>query len=817
MALEINPNVLSTPEGYATPDQLKNAREYAKALLHGNMQQPVKHWTQGVSNMVSALVGGNLDYTAAQREMGGRGKAAEQQQAIVPRTNYPTAPMGTNPDVPKPSFSDSPSSAGGKRAEGEEPIDRASRATASIESGGAYDKLGPMTKGDRAYGKYQIMGNNVGPWSKQYLGQEMTPDQFLANPDAQEALYKAKFGEYLQKYGPEGAAKAWFAGEKGMKNPNAKDILGTTVQSYGQKFMNSYGPDTAAVAGAPAVSAMSRALRGGPSDDGAPVQVAAAGGKLPLPPSGNKGVEPAAGSPPMINPALIKPPPGYTEDQLRAVLANPWTPQHVKDFAFQTMLARGGVGEMASPTGMGTIKYDPLNPNAQQYFAPKPDVKEQQIGDIKSPVLIGANPQGMPVKINPAREQPAPIAPVGPRSDVVPPPVSPGQGAPPVAGGPVPAGPQTASAAPTGPLGGQVSPEAPPAPAEGADVPVQVAATDPSVGISATAPKATTPAAKPPAPLAQMVQAGPPPGVDPEMWQAYQQKQANDTKVEVDKDLQKKAGEQAVKKYEQLSDQAAAARKQLPMLDYGLALINDPNIYQGILSNEVNAWQKVKAALPMVFGDDAKFAAAPNEVFNKVVSGSILDLMKSTLAGLGQVRVAEIDLLRQANASNANTPAANRALLELSRRAMQKIDYLDDLGQQYYSGGEVVDPISGKVLAKANLGANGEPEPRRGLDVGFDKIARKFQLDNPTLSPEDIKNYQEIFKTGIDPRRPDPVAPTKPGTAPAKSGAAPAPAFPKEAVDMLRADPNMTAQFEQVFGPGSAAKALGMPTTPVSK
>lgn len=824
-----NTNLLSTPEGYATPEQIKAARAYAAALLHGNMQQPVKHWSQGVSNMVSALVGGNLDYNAAQREQGGRNAAAEQQQTLVPGANYPKAPMGTNPEMPKPSFSESPSSAGGKRAEGGAPDDvmsRASKASASIESGGRYDLKGPVTKtGDQALGKYQVMGANLPEWSAKYLGKTLTPEQFLADPQAQEDLYKAKFGEYIQKYGPEGAAKAWFAGEKGMHNPNATDRIvrdgkvihpGMTVRGYGQKFMKAFGPDAASVQAAPAVQAMSAALRGGPSDADAPgTEVAASGGRMPQIPGGGS-VRPEASGGPVIDPRLIKPAPGHTPEQLRAVLANPWVPQHIKDFAFQTMMQRGQAIELPSPTGMGTIRIDPSDPRVQQYFAPKPEIRDAKIGDIQSPVLIGADTKGMPTKINPARAQPTPVVPsVGPRSDAAPQaPVGAPQGGPALAATP---GPAMAENAPVSPVTPPIAPESAEAPAQ----PVQVAATDPAAGISATVPKPAAPAAAPKEqpPLARMAQAGPPPGVDPEMWEAYRQKQDSDVKVEVDKDLLKKTGEQNIKKYEQLSDSAAAARKQLPMLDYGLALINDPNIYQGILANEVNSWQKVKAALPFVFGDDAKFAAAPAEVFNKVVSGSILDLMKSTLAGLGQVRVAEIDLLRQANAANTNTPAANRALLELSRRAMQKIDYLDDLGQQYFSGSEVVDPVSGKVLAKANMDANGEVAPRRGLDVGFDKIARKWQLDNPTLTPEEIKNYQEIFRTGIDPRRPDPAAPAAPG----KQGAAPAQApagaspYPKEAVDMLRANPAMKAQFDEIFGPGASDKALGSPSAPVSK
>lgn len=123
--------------------------------------------------------------------------------------------------------------------------DRSGNAIAGIESGGRYDAVGPAAneKGQRAYGKYQIMDFNVGPWTQEVLGQAMTPQQFLANPQAQDAVFKAKFGQYAQKYGsPEAAARAWFAGEGGMNNPNARDVLGTTVQGYGNKFAQAYGP-----------------------------------------------------------------------------------------------------------------------------------------------------------------------------------------------------------------------------------------------------------------------------------------------------------------------------------------------------------------------------------------------------------------------------------------------------------------------------------------------------------------------------------------------------------------------------------------------
>lgn len=126
-------------------------------------------------------------------------------------------------------------------------MDAYGSAISRIESGGKYDILGPVIPktGDRAYGKYQVMGANVPQWTEQYLGRRMTPQEFLASPEAQDAVFQGRFGEYVQKYGPEGAARAWFAGEKGMDNPNAKDVLGTTVQGYGQKFMAGLGEQPA--------------------------------------------------------------------------------------------------------------------------------------------------------------------------------------------------------------------------------------------------------------------------------------------------------------------------------------------------------------------------------------------------------------------------------------------------------------------------------------------------------------------------------------------------------------------------------------------
>jgi hypothetical protein len=120
---------------------------------------------------------------------------------------------------------------------------RAKAASANIESGGKYDALGPITRnGDRAYGKYQVMGNNIPSWTKEAFGKSMTPEEFLADPAAQEKVYEQQFGKNVAKYGNVAdAASVWFTGKPLAQAGNVSDVLGTTAPEYVSKFMAGYG------------------------------------------------------------------------------------------------------------------------------------------------------------------------------------------------------------------------------------------------------------------------------------------------------------------------------------------------------------------------------------------------------------------------------------------------------------------------------------------------------------------------------------------------------------------------------------------------
>lgn len=110
-------------------------------------------------------------------------------------------------------------------------------AIGAVESSGRYDAVGPATRGGhRAYGKYQVMDFNIGPWSLAVLGRQLTPAAFLAAPAAQDAIARAKVAEYFAAFPTvEDVASLWFAGVPLARAGAAADVTGTTVPEYVQR------------------------------------------------------------------------------------------------------------------------------------------------------------------------------------------------------------------------------------------------------------------------------------------------------------------------------------------------------------------------------------------------------------------------------------------------------------------------------------------------------------------------------------------------------------------------------------------------------
>lgn len=136
------------------------------------------------------------------------------------------------------------------RQEGGGVLSRARNAIGHIESSNNYKALGPMTGGDRAYGRYQVMGRNIPSWTEEALGRRMTSQEFLNSPEAQDRVFDYHFGKAMQHHGNiDDAASVWFSGRPLKQAGSSRDVLGTTVPAYIRRFHEAMGSE-----GTPVVS-----------------------------------------------------------------------------------------------------------------------------------------------------------------------------------------------------------------------------------------------------------------------------------------------------------------------------------------------------------------------------------------------------------------------------------------------------------------------------------------------------------------------------------------------------------------------------------
>jgi hypothetical protein len=106
------------------------------------------------------------------------------------------------------------------------------------ESNGRYNAVGVWVNGHRAYGKYQVMDFNIPSWTKQYYGKSLTPQQYLNNPKAQEAVARGKLQSYYNKYGARGAASAWYSGNPNLHMSTKSQPGGPSIKGYVDSVIN---------------------------------------------------------------------------------------------------------------------------------------------------------------------------------------------------------------------------------------------------------------------------------------------------------------------------------------------------------------------------------------------------------------------------------------------------------------------------------------------------------------------------------------------------------------------------------------------------
>jgi len=140
-------------------------------------------------------------------------------------------------------------------------IDIALGALSDVESkgSGGYEAIGPvvkkgMYKGQRAYGNYQVMEGNIGPWTEKYYGERLTPEEFLKNPEAQDTVAENVILANWEKYGSiEDAVSVWFTGRPYKKaaglgaaddNIGVPEYLNRWRTNYNKRYNESLGDDS---------------------------------------------------------------------------------------------------------------------------------------------------------------------------------------------------------------------------------------------------------------------------------------------------------------------------------------------------------------------------------------------------------------------------------------------------------------------------------------------------------------------------------------------------------------------------------------------
>jgi hypothetical protein len=141
-------------------------------------------------------------------------------------------------------------------------------AIGKVESDNNYSALGPETdSGDRAYGRYQVMGENVPEWTQRHLGKTMTPQEFLKDTDAQDKVFDGETSAHYKKYGNlDDVTSTWFSGRPMAKAGNDSDGY-NTVPQYVSKVNAAYGSGQAAITRALKQPSGSTAMGYAPEDN----------------------------------------------------------------------------------------------------------------------------------------------------------------------------------------------------------------------------------------------------------------------------------------------------------------------------------------------------------------------------------------------------------------------------------------------------------------------------------------------------------------------------------------------------------------------
>jgi hypothetical protein len=167
-------------------------------------------------------------------------------------------------------------------------------------------------------------------------------------------------------------------------------------------------------------------------------------------------------------------------------------------------------------------------------------------------------------------------------------------------------------------------------------------------------------------------------------------------------------------KYQALVDGGVKAQQEIPQLEMLQEQMNDPNFYSGAGERYNLMFKRMKAAVGM-----DPDAAVPQEFLRKATAASVLASF-GALKGLGPIRVAEMNLAKQAAAAPENSIPANKLLIEIQKRTYQRQGDIAEMAQNY-------------------------KEKNGVLDAGFDKQVTAYFKVNPIFSDAEVKDYHKAI------------------------------------------------------------------------
>lgn len=170
------------------------------------------------------------------REAAAQEAARKRMQELTMRQINTSIGQGVGPDLTP--------NGGGYRPTGNTSFDKFMASISAQESGGSY---GARNRDSGAMGKYQIMPGNLNGsgrgWDFEALGRDVSSSQFMSSPQIQEQIAAYKMRQYYNKYGPRGAAIAWYAGPGAVNNTNLNAPQGSypSISSYVQSVLRRLG------------------------------------------------------------------------------------------------------------------------------------------------------------------------------------------------------------------------------------------------------------------------------------------------------------------------------------------------------------------------------------------------------------------------------------------------------------------------------------------------------------------------------------------------------------------------------------------------